>query len=171
MNNATFLAMRERANVRRQADCDEKSRGYTRGDVDRLINFKRIGEKRGLSPQAILGVYMQKHLDTIDHWINTGEEDAEGLVSRLDDVRNYCDLLEGLYIESQEAQEAGAPTGEGGLRESILSAIKEMRDDAVLWRLMPDEAVASRFANAIATLGRPDPACPDMEEAEETAPR
>ena len=43
----------------------------------------------------------------------------------------------------------------GSLREALATAIKKMREDAVLWRLMPDDAVVSLFANTIAALARP----------------
>jgi len=110
-----IAAARERADM----ISDEKGREYTQtGDEyqksgDILANFKRNAERFGVSPITVLGVYMGKHFDSIENFIQeivtkTSYEDAvelvfsgEGIISRIDDARNYLDLMECLLFEYQ----------------------------------------------------------------------
>ena len=59
-------------------------------------NFKRVGELVGLSPKIILWVYLEKQLDAIRTYLKTGRVESEPIISRLDDARNYLDILETL---------------------------------------------------------------------------
>jgi hypothetical protein len=83
---------------------------YTADEADVLANFKKVGERLGLDPLTVAGVYMTKHYDSIATWIREAEgktleekyasvESGEGVISRLDDLRNYADLLECLITE------------------------------------------------------------------------
>lgn len=118
MNRATKLAIVERANERRAGLSDQKGAEYTQlgedyqnDDVDCLANFKSVAERFGISPLMALGVYMGKHFDSIETFIaEIGKMESyeqallktvegEGIISRLDDARNYLDLMEALLAE------------------------------------------------------------------------
>ena len=105
---------------RRNKISNEKAAEYTRtgdhyGDksVDVLANFKRVGEQLGLNPITVAGVYTLKQCDSIVTFINKLEQmdgksvdevmalvnEGEGIISRLDDLRNYADLVECILVD------------------------------------------------------------------------
>ena len=95
MTNRLFIRMRSKSTRRRWADSDRKAVEYTRGnDDDRLCNFKRIAELFEVPVAKVIGIYMTKHFDAFVEWTKTGRRGTEGIVGRLDDLRNYCDLCE-----------------------------------------------------------------------------
>lgn len=110
MKAAQKAAVIEQANARRTGISEEKSAEYS-GREDVLRNFKGQGKRLNLDPVQVLAVYFGKHIDSIETFVrelascdsytarvalvNRGE----GLVSRLDDARNYLDLLECLLVE------------------------------------------------------------------------
>ena len=102
MTNQTFLDLRREWTELRFSVCDDKSVEYVRGSPDRLANFKRIGEQLGQRMEVILGVYLQKHLDSIFHWIATREDGTEGICGRIGDAQNYLDLLRAMVEEGAE---------------------------------------------------------------------
>lgn len=106
------------ANRRRGTISDTKgpeyagqSTGYTEGTADVLANFKRNAEGTGLSAIVVAGVYAGKHWDSIQTFIREYQgrdssdtkralaTDGEGIVSRLDDLRNYLDLFECILVD------------------------------------------------------------------------
>lgn len=113
------------ANQRRGVISDEKgpeyagSAGeYTSANVDVLANFKRQDGRWGFETEGMASafVYFGKHIDSIETFarelisaLQSGRtEDAkalmtkgEGIVSRLDDARNYLDLIECLLVDAQ----------------------------------------------------------------------
>jgi hypothetical protein len=103
----------EEANARRMAISAEKGPEYSGAgssytvDADVLYNFKSVGARLGLEPLEVAGVYMTKHYDSVMTFLKgTRGEDiqelayrGEGIVSRLDDLRNYLDLIECLLID------------------------------------------------------------------------
>lgn len=110
-----------RANSRRGAISNEKGPEYagqadTYGDdtSDVLANFKRQDVRWGheLNGLASAFLYFGKHLDSIETFGRelkkaATPEDAralttrgEGIVSRLDDARNYLDLIECLLVDA-----------------------------------------------------------------------
>lgn len=79
-----------------------------------MANFKRQGRRFNVSPLLAAGLYAGKHIDSFETTVRALEEKlreddregalevvlrGEGFVSRLDDLRNYCDLLECLLYE------------------------------------------------------------------------
>lgn len=77
---------------------------YANGD-DRLGNFKRAAERKGVTPETIALIYADKHLDSIAYTVRQIEETgeipqlAESLESRFCDVINYFVLLYGIIEE------------------------------------------------------------------------
>lgn len=71
-----------------------KGKAYANGG-DRLGNFKRLAEKKGVQPETILSIYGDKHEDSIDFVNRTIEETGtvpdtgEPLISRFVDAINY----------------------------------------------------------------------------------
>lgn len=101
---------------------------YKETGADTLANFKAVGERVGTTPEQALMVYLLKHIDSINTTVreagdpfysSVGQEliyaKGEGIVSRLDDARNYLDLLECLLIDNEHI---AAPRDQEGLRDS-----------------------------------------------------
>jgi len=116
VNLSTKLQVVDTANRRRGAISAEKGpeytgegKNYAEGDI--LANFKNVASTVGSSPITVAGVYANKHWDSLSTFIRdlpqvetAAEaralvERGEGIVSRLDDLRNYMDLLECLLVE------------------------------------------------------------------------
>lgn len=109
----------ELSRARRDEISDAKGAEYTKtgkeykegGDI--LANFKTNADRFGQSPFTVLGVYLGKHFDSVENFIKDlshvkNYEEAlevafsgEGIISRLDDIANYVDLLESLLFEYQ----------------------------------------------------------------------
>lgn len=81
---------------------EKKGLAYA-GDKDAFANFKRNGEKLGLTKYQIWSVYCGKHLDAIFNSIkenpNSPVDKSEGLQGRIDDAVNYLELLAGMLDE------------------------------------------------------------------------
>ncbi len=74
------------------------------GDVDRLNNFRRNGERLGLAMEQVWGVYAGKHWDSIQTFIrDIGEkrqrEYSEPLEGRCDDLIVYLILFKAMLAE------------------------------------------------------------------------
>lgn len=91
-----------------------KGEEYSRSE-DQLANFKRQAQELGVSPEVILFVYLNKHLDSIKNYVNstsgrvkTGPLPtlSEPITSRIDDAVLYLILLKAMCVEKQEAQYA-----------------------------------------------------------------
>lgn len=85
---------------------------YADDDKDVLANFKRQGDRWGTSPLLPTGVYFGKHIDSIETFVREATREGltlaqqrelaykgEGILSRLDDARNYLDLMECLLVD------------------------------------------------------------------------
>jgi hypothetical protein len=105
----------KKATERRLGIADEKGVEYTQSE-GALENFYRNAKRVGSDPVTILYVYLGKHQDSIESFVKKvrdyfthGDGDkmiiqmearaGEGIRSRLDDIRNYYDLLECLLVE------------------------------------------------------------------------
>lgn len=70
-----------------------KGADYTKKSDNKLANFEKAAQRRGINPLNIIGVYQDKHRDAIDSYIKNGElESSESLEMRFVDEINY-DLL------------------------------------------------------------------------------
>lgn len=99
MDSAQFNALVGEARAREDALLLSKGADYTRHDPDRLSNFKRVGTALGIDPLVVWAIYAGKHWDAIMAFVKTGRAESEAIESRLDDLRNYLYLAEGLIAE------------------------------------------------------------------------
>jgi hypothetical protein len=121
MNHKTRRAVETAACERRYGIADAKGSEYSGAGstyketgADTLANFKLVGDRLGISPVLVLLTYWLKHVDSITTAVREAElynsntdvgrsiryAQGEGIVSRLDDARNYLDLLECLLIDT-----------------------------------------------------------------------
>lgn len=98
-----------------QALTRTKGKEYARDDDDKLANFKRLGKSLNLSPEAVLFVYLSKHLDAITYyvsgqkWSSPRDESSEPIEGRIDDAILYLILLKGLLADRFSALPNGGP--------------------------------------------------------------
>ena len=108
MDDTQFQERRRILTNMRYSLCDIKSKDYAT-EEDRLINFKRISARlRGkISPEAVLLIYMSKHLDAIDSFVADGCKDdrSESIQGRIFDAQNYLDLLLAFVEEGKNEKE------------------------------------------------------------------
>lgn len=71
------------------------------GGEDAHGNFNRLAERLQLSPEKVLMVYLSKHLDGIDAYINGHKSQREGVHGRIEDAIVYLFLLHSM-IEAPE---------------------------------------------------------------------
>jgi hypothetical protein len=84
-----------------------KRPAYTIGDADVLANFKSIAARTGLTPGAVLSVYMLKHIDAITAALSRPDiPQAESVESRFADAVNYLKLGYALVVE-REGSDSG----------------------------------------------------------------
>lgn len=80
---------------------DSKGVEYA-NDKDQLANFKRLARTLGMTPEAVCYVYLQKHLDSIQHHIaHPGRKAAEPITGRIDDAMLYLALLKAIVVEHE----------------------------------------------------------------------
>ena len=91
----------KKAFKRRTKIMRNKGREYSKGvKTDVNLNFKEVAKRIGLTKEQVLIVYMSKAMLSIEKWILDGElSSGETLISRLDDLRNYADILETLLYD------------------------------------------------------------------------
>lgn len=75
------------------------------GDDDRLLNFRRNGEKFGLPMEVVWAVYVNKHLDAIMQYVSDMQDGRsrkrlETLSGRVDDVIVYMLLFKAMLDET-----------------------------------------------------------------------
>jgi hypothetical protein len=119
MNHKTRRIVETAACERRYGIADAKGAEYSGAGstyketgADTLRNFKSVAERVGITPEQALMVYLLKHVDSISTAVREASfprdatvdplsayESGEGIVSRLDDARNYLDLFECVLID------------------------------------------------------------------------
>lgn len=77
-----------------------KGEEYSR-DADQLANFKRQAEELNTTPEKILMVYLNKHLDSIKSFVKTGKVHSEPIEGRIDDAILYLILLKGIVQDDR----------------------------------------------------------------------
>ena len=77
-----------------------KGEEYSR-DADQLANFKRQAEELNATPEKILMVYLNKHLDAIKSFVKTGKLYSEPIEGRIDDAILYLILLKGIVLDDR----------------------------------------------------------------------
>lgn len=66
---------------------------------DTLANFKRVAERTGITPEQVLMVYAEKHIDGIHSYISGHKSQREGVIGRINDLVVYMGLLRCLIEE------------------------------------------------------------------------
>jgi hypothetical protein len=92
MNGSDFSRLIDDTTERLQRLTATKGAEYANSD-NQLANFKRLGERLGLKPEAVILVYLTKHLDAIDSYVRTGQVHSEPIEERIDDAILYLILL------------------------------------------------------------------------------
>jgi hypothetical protein len=69
---------------------------YARAEGNAFGNFDRVGEALGLSPEKVLMVYYEKHVDGIRAHVDGHEAQREPIAGRFKDAITYLCLLYGL---------------------------------------------------------------------------
>lgn len=115
MNRKRQFELYAAADERRRGITLEKGAEYTGDSEDVLLNFKSIGARLGIPPLLVLAVYLNKHMDSFNTFVKRHHasevwgdgpdleymaNEGEGIVSRMDDARNYLDLGEALICDS-----------------------------------------------------------------------
>ena len=83
-----------------------KSKGieYTKGNKDKLANFKEIAQLLGLTPLQVWSVYFFKHIASILNYVREGKVHSEPIRSRFVDAINYLELGLALIEEVKDYQ-------------------------------------------------------------------
>jgi len=89
-----------------------KGAEYARSNTDQLANFKRQGEELGSTPEQILMVYLNKHVDSIKTYVKrlgTGQPVvlSEPIEGRIDDAILYLVLFKGLTRDRESKNSPG----------------------------------------------------------------
>lgn len=87
------------------------------GSRDQLANFKRLSEQLKMRPEAVLWVYLTKHLDSLSSYIRglnrpTKPTLSEPIEGRIDDAILYLCLLKALVAEREGGNSTPCPTFE-----------------------------------------------------------
>ena len=117
MTNEEFDALFDRVVARCKEIHRTKGVKYANGG-DRLGNFKRAAERKGVEPETILAIYMDKHRDSLD-WINlqiqkTGmvppiEQTVDPVIETIVDLVNYSVLNLALIEERAKFEPLSSP--------------------------------------------------------------
>ena len=105
MNTQEFTELLENQYKHLCALNNTKGVEYARSDVDRLANFKRQAEELDMTPEKVLMVYLNKHLDAIKSFVKTGRVLSEPISGRISDAILYLILLHGLTIDSSKERQ------------------------------------------------------------------
>lgn len=88
---------------------DTKGADYS-GIEDRFLNFKKNGERLGMSKYQIWSVYFAKHIDAIFNAIKDNplepKTNSEALITRIQDAICYLTLMAGMMEEDKRARYA-----------------------------------------------------------------
>lgn len=102
MNNEEFMYYIHTAFERRKAILVKKEKEYSNGK-DRLEQFHRAASAQNILPTEALVGMMTKHFTSItDMAKDPSNHTFRQWHEKLDDLRNYCDLLDALVIDVKE---------------------------------------------------------------------
>jgi hypothetical protein len=127
--------------------------GYGQRGVDILADLAAVESERVASKAWINDLQSGMYINCVYCGHRYGP-DPGTLVAMADVLKTHIEKcpkhpLSAMKIRA-EAALARVRELESGLRGCILAAITAMREDATLWRLMPDEAVADLFVRYLA---------------------
>ena len=93
------IKMTRKSTERRIKIMEEKGPEYSRYGSNVNGNFVHTADFLGTTAQFVCLVYFLKHVEAIIAYVLTGKQSCESIESRLDDARNYLDILESLIME------------------------------------------------------------------------
>ena len=102
MTNEEFIAHNEKAFHRRSALLDTKRKIYS-GEKDRLEQFHRAGAVQNILPtEALIGMATKHFTSITDMAKDPSNFTRKQWNEKLDDMRNYMDLLDALIDDVNE---------------------------------------------------------------------
>ena len=103
MNQEVFDKLRAVLHASATTIASDKRPGYTQGNEDVLHNFKAAATMAGTTPLQAWSVYFWKHVAAILSYAKDPTmAQAEPMLGRISDARNYLDLFYGL-VEDQKS--------------------------------------------------------------------
>lgn len=81
--------------------------------VNAFGNFERLSTRLGVSREKVLLVYLSKHLDGIDAYVNGHKSQRESVTGRINDAIVYLCLLRGMVEDSQNNTGVSHAPGNG----------------------------------------------------------
>jgi len=99
---------------------DTKGKEYANA-VDRFANFRRLSQTLGIPDAQIGWVYLTKHLDSISHFLKTGNTaSTETIPGRFVDAITYLTLIAGMVEEANRTPTSLNPmTTSTGIHEPV----------------------------------------------------
>lgn len=88
---------------------DNGQKEYARKIDDVHANFKRISAYTGVPPAKVMMVYLMKHIDGINAYIDGHKSQREDVEGRIIDVQVYLFLLQGYITAEKEGFADGYP--------------------------------------------------------------
>ena len=108
---AASIKRRDDISAQKGAEYTLEGDNYPKDTADILANFKRTGRDLELDPLIVAAVHTKKQIDSIYTFFRRYQkleyqferrelaEEGEGIISRLDDLRNYADLVESILYD------------------------------------------------------------------------
>tara|TARA_R100000008_G_scaffold86681_1_gene80866 strand:+ start:2233 stop:2664 length:432 start_codon:yes stop_codon:yes gene_type:complete len=78
---------------------DEGQKEYAHTEDNVFANFERVAKSLNTSKEKVLMVYLLKHIDGINSWINGHKSQREDVTGRIKDAIVYLCLLWGMTSE------------------------------------------------------------------------
>ena len=75
---------------------DDGQKEYARDINNVFANFQRVGKYVGISQEQVLMVYLLKHIDGINAWMDGHKSQRENVKGRITDAIVYLLLLRGM---------------------------------------------------------------------------
>ena len=102
MDNETFFMIAEKFFDNCLDISKKKGEEFTVGSGKKFTNFESIAARLDWTREKVLMVYLEKHIDSIRHFILHGTEASdEKIDGRILDAVNYLVLLYGMLYETE----------------------------------------------------------------------
>lgn len=102
MTNEQFLLHTQQATLRRTEILKKKEKEYSNGR-DRLEQFHRAASAQNILPtEALIGMATKHFTSITDLCKDPSNHTFRQWHEKLDDLRNYCDLLDALITDVKE---------------------------------------------------------------------
>jgi hypothetical protein len=79
---------------------DDGQKEYAHTEDNVFANFDRVGNSLNISNKKALMVYLLKHIDGINAWINGHRSQREDITGRVKDAMIYLSLLWAMIVEN-----------------------------------------------------------------------